>query len=143
MGGGFLLCGWWMGDRWFKTHLRDVFSSGITPMFISQAIMKKVIFENYENSLFWVIFTVFLKLFSLCKNRLKIWFFIFRFFWLRVMRGRTNVLRRSFRTKRTFGEHWFNLSTFSAKKIEIWKIRFLAYFYIRKIALKYSKNHSK
>ena len=49
-----------MGDGWVKTHLRDVFSSGITPMFISQAIMKKLIFENFENLSFWAIFTVFL-----------------------------------------------------------------------------------
>ena len=29
-----------------KRHLRDVFSSGMTPMFISQTIMKKLFFEN-------------------------------------------------------------------------------------------------
>ena len=39
-------------DTLFKTLLRDVFSSGTTPMFISQAIMKQLIFENFENSLF-------------------------------------------------------------------------------------------
>ena len=39
-----------------KTHLRDVFSSGMTPMFISQSIMKKLFFENLENLLFLAIF---------------------------------------------------------------------------------------
>ena len=56
-----------MGDGWFKTHLRDVFSSGITPMFISQAIMKKLIFENFDNLLFLVIFTVFFSYFPYVK----------------------------------------------------------------------------
>ena len=100
--------------------------------------------NHYEKIDFWKFwefiilsdFYCILKLFSLCKNKLKIWSFIFRFFRLRMLRGWTNVLRRSFWSEKTFGEHWFDLSSLSAKKIEIWKIRFLAYFYIRKIALK-------
>ena len=42
-----------------KTHLRDAFSSGMTPMFTSQSVMKELIFENLENLLFLAIFAVF------------------------------------------------------------------------------------
>ena len=135
MGGGFLLCGWWMGDGWFKTHLRDVFSSGITPMFISQAIMKKLIFENFENLSLWKFwFIVFIRYFPYFKNRLKIWFFISRFFWLRVLRGGTNVLRRCFGEKMTSWEYWFHPSTLSAKKSRYEKSDFYLIFTVRKIA---------
>ena len=51
-----------MGDKYVKTHPNDVFSCGPTPVFISTSVMEKSIFENFEKSLFWVIFTVF----SLC-----------------------------------------------------------------------------
>ena len=78
MGG--LLFGWWIHDRWVKTCLRGVLSSYPTPMFISRAIMKKSIFENFEILLFWAIFTVFLGYFPYCKNSPKIRFFGSRFF---------------------------------------------------------------
>ena len=128
MDGGFLIFGWWIHDRWVKTCLRGVLSSYPTPMFISRAIMKKSIFENFEILSFWAIFTVFLGYFPYCKNKQKIWFFGSRFFWLRVLRGQTNVLRRPFWSQKTSWEHWFDPSTLSAKKIEIQKIGFLANF---------------
>ena len=71
MDGGLLLFGWWIHDRWVKTCLRGVLSSYPTPMFISRAIMKKSIFENFEILSFWAIFTVFLGYFPYCKNRPK------------------------------------------------------------------------
>ena len=55
MGGGFYC----VVDGWVKTHQRDVFSSGTNSMLISQAIMKKLFFENFENVSFWAIFIVF------------------------------------------------------------------------------------
>ena len=76
-GWGVLLCAWWKGDGWFKRHLRDVFSSGMTPIFISQSIMKKLFFENLENLLFLAIFAVFLSYFRLCKIRLNLRPFMF------------------------------------------------------------------
>ena len=48
-----------MGDKHVKTHPNDVFSCGPTPVFISTSVMEKSIFENFEKSSFWVIFTVF------------------------------------------------------------------------------------
>ena len=71
-GWGVLLYEWWKGDGWFKTHPRDVFSSGMTPMFISQSIMKKLIFENMENLPFLAIFLVFLSYFPYCKIRVNL-----------------------------------------------------------------------
>ena len=62
--GAFLLCGWWMGDKYVKTHPNDVFPCGPTLVFISSAVMEKSIFENFEKSSFWVIFTVFLLCFK-------------------------------------------------------------------------------
>ena len=53
-----------MGDKHVKTHPNDVFSCGPTPVFISTSVMEKSIFENFEKSKFWVIFTVFLLCFK-------------------------------------------------------------------------------
>ena len=129
MAGGFLLFGWWMHDRWVKTCLRGVLWSYLTPIFISRVIMQKSIFEHFGILTFWAIFTVILGYFPYSKNRPKNRFFESRFFWLRVLRGQTNVPRRSFRTRLISWEHWFVPSTLSAKKNEIRKIGFLAYFY--------------
>ena len=105
--------------------------------------MQKSIFENFRNLTFWAIFTVIFGYFPYCKNRPKKRFPNLDFFWLRMFRGQTNVPRRSFRTILISWEHWFVPSTFSAKKIEIRKIGFLAYFSVRKIAQNYSKNGPK
>ena len=74
-----LLCAWWRCHEWFKTHLRDVFSSGKTPMFISQSIMKKLFLENLENLLHLAVFAVFLSYFPECKLRLNLRPFMFLF----------------------------------------------------------------
>ena len=68
-----------VGDTWFKAHLRGVFSSGPTPMFASQAIMKNGFFKIFS---FWAGFTAFLSYFFLCKNSdPKIQFFSYLDFW--------------------------------------------------------------
>ena len=131
MAGGFLLFGWWMHDRWVKICLRGVLWSYPTVIFMVSSHYAKIYFWNFRHLTFWAIFTVILGYFPYCKNRQKKKndFSNLDFFWLRVLMGQTNVPRRSFRTRLITWEHWFVPSTLSAKKTEIRKIGFLAYFY--------------